>query len=206
MDAHLDELGGPATQALYPKAWAMAGVTPFRRYKLWPFAGGPRTPLIVTWPERMKERGAVRRQFVDVIDLAPTLLDVAGTAFRPEVDGVEQIPVAGAPVTQTFTSATAPGRSVQFFELRGHRAITQGKWRAIAMHRFGTDYANDRWWLFDVDADYAEAKDLSKVYPDKLRELQELWWQEAWRYAPTPITDPIKYFYDGSRIADVFLE
>jgi len=206
MDAHLDELGGPKTLPHYQRGWAMAGGTPFRRYKLWPYAGGPRTPLIITWPERIKEHGAVRSQYVNVIDLAPTLLEAVGTAFRPTIDGVDQIPVAGTSIGQTFTSSSAATRSTQYFELRSHRAITDGKWRAVAMHKIDTDYADDRWELFDVENDYAESKDLSKIYPDKLKELQDLWWKEAKKYAHPQVTDPQKYFYETNRFSDAFLD
>ena len=74
MDEHLDEMGGPTTQPLYPRPWAYSGGAPFRRYKLWPFLGGIRTPLIVEWSGRIGDAGAIRQQYVHVIDIAPTLL------------------------------------------------------------------------------------------------------------------------------------
>ena len=206
MDAHLAELGGPTTRPLYQRPWAMAGVTPLRRYKLWPFAGGVRTPMIMTWRKRIAAAGAIRQQPVDTIDLAPTILDAVGVRFHPVVDGVAQIPVAGRSVKATWASATAPTRSVQFFELRGNRAIRAGKWRAVAMHKLGADYASDRWELFDTQADYSESHDLSKLYPARLRELQQLWWSEAKRYSNPPVTDPVEMLYRFNHIDDAFLE
>src|SRR3546814_5498224 len=69
------------SQAEYPRPWAMVGDTPLRRYKLWPYSGGTRTPMIFHWPRHVRDAGAIRRQFVDVIDIAPTLLDAAGARF-----------------------------------------------------------------------------------------------------------------------------
>src|SRR3546814_1922411 len=90
-----DLLGTAMSQAEYPRPWAMVGDTPLRRYKLWPYSGGTRTPMIFHWPRHVDDPGAIRRQFVDVIDIAPTLLEAAGARFDSVVDGVTQIPVAG---------------------------------------------------------------------------------------------------------------
>ncbi|HUX28251.1 MAG TPA: sulfatase-like hydrolase/transferase, partial [Terracidiphilus sp.] len=72
MDANLNALGGPETEPLYPRAWAMAGATPYRRYKLWPYLGGVRDALIVDWPGHIQDVGGVRDQYVHVVDIAPT--------------------------------------------------------------------------------------------------------------------------------------
>lgn len=202
MDAHLDEAGGPNTDMLYQRPWAYAGSTPFRRYKLWPYLGGIRTPLIVSWPKQIQKPGAVRHQYVSVIDLAPTILDAAGTKFANVIDGVKQIPVAGKSFLPTLNSETAKTRDVQYFELRGQRAITQGDWRAVAMHRIGTDYANDQWQLFNTANDYSESTDLAAKYPEKLAELKKLWQQEAQKYSNPPVVDPVPFFYKFNRMED----
>lgn len=115
MDAELDKLGGPETHALYPRPWAMAGSTPFARYKLSPQAGGIRTPMFMTWPAHIKAAGAIGSQPVDTIDLAPTIAAAVGARFHASVDGVAHIPVAGRSIVGTWTSATAPTRDIQFF-------------------------------------------------------------------------------------------
>jgi len=190
MEKRLDELGSPTTQPLYPRPWAMAGATPFRRYKLWPFAGGVRTPLIVSWPKVIKDGGAVRGQYVDIIDIAPTLLDAAGAQFRSTIDGREQIPVAGESIRASFTSASAKSaRNIQYFELRGNRAITAGPWKAIAIHVPGTDFAKDQWQLFNIDSDFSESTDLSAKYPRKVEELISLWMSEAKKYSDPPVKE-----------------
>lgn len=204
MDANLDKLGGPDLHPLYQRPWAMAGVTPFRRYKLWPYAGGVRTPLIITWKNRITAAGAIRPQPVDTIDLAPTILDAAGTHFHQAVGGVAQIPVAGRSIVSTWTSQRAATRPTQFFELRGNRAIRSGKWRAVAMHRIDTPYEQDRWQLFDTSTDFAENEDVARQYPQKLAELKALWTTEATRYSNPPVTDPVPLLYRFNRIDDAF--
>ncbi|MBB5705445.1 arylsulfatase [Sphingopyxis panaciterrulae] len=188
--ARIDELGTAMTQAEYPRPWAMVGDTPLRRYKLWPYSGGTRTPMIFHWPRHVDDPGAIRRQFVDVIDIAPTLLDAAGARFDPVVDGVTQIPVAGRSFLPSVASRKAPGRQVQYFELRGNRAITSGRWRAVAIHDCDRPYAEDRWELFDLDLDFSESTDLSGRYPAKVAEMKALWADQWARYGTGELAQP----------------
>ena len=204
MKARLPELGTDKTQAEYQRPWAMAGVSPYRRYKVWPYLGGVRTPLIISWPRVVRDGGAIRHQYVDTIDIAPTLLDAAGTHFAASVAGEKQIPVAGRSFRASLSSAAAPEtRKVQFFELRGNRAITAGEWRAVALHTIGTDFATDRWELFDLSKDPAEANDLSRAMPKKLAEMQALWWREARKYSTPPLGEAAARFQRRSPLQDV---
>ena len=202
MLARLDELGSDRTQPEYARPWAAAGVTPFRRYKVWPYLGGVRTPLIVSWPRQVRGAGSIRQQYVNTIDVAPTLVDAAGTHFPTRVNGVAEIPVAGRSIRATFRSAAARTRDVQYFELRANRAITQGRWRAVTVHKIGSDFDTDRWELFDTVADFSESTDLAAKYPRKLDELKQLWWREARKYANPPLGEMPERFriretYDG---------
>ena len=204
MDEHLDELGSVTTQPLYQRPWAYAGATPFRRYKLWPYFGGVRTPMMIDLPgNRIKDAGGTRNQVVDVIDIAPTLLQLAGTSFQSKIDGKLQIPVAGTSFLSTTASPTAPPtRSVQFFEMRGNRAILSGAWRAIAMHRFGTPFESDTWQLFNVTTDPTESKNVAGRYPAKVQEMKQLWQQQAEQYGDLPLIDtPL-----SKAFADAFLD
>lgn len=205
MARQIDKLGGPETQSLYQRPCAMAGVTPFRRYKLWPYAGGIRTPLIIAWQRGIAAKGAIRPQLVDAVDIAPTLPDAASTAFHETVDGERQIPVAGQSIRATFASPSAGGRQVQFFELRGNRAITSGRWKAVAVHRSNTDFESDRWELFDTAADYSESRDLAARYPAKLEKLKALWWSEARKYSDPPLAEPTTQIRGFRLYDDAFL-
>ncbi|WP_343616760.1 arylsulfatase [Novosphingobium sp.] len=192
--ARIDEIGTGKTQAEYPRPWAYAGTTPLRRYKLWPYSGGTRTPMIVHWPAaHVPDAGAIRRQFVDVVDIAPTLLEAAGTSFDASVDGVAQIPVAGRSFLPVLRNARAAGRQTQYFELRGNRAITDGPWRAIAMHDCGKPYAQDRWQLFNLEQDFSENTDLATRYPAQVERLKALWDSEWQRHVGKPLPQPVAF-------------
>ncbi|KWE18320.1 sulfatase [Burkholderia cepacia] len=189
MRNRLDELGTDKTQSQYQRPWAMLGDTPFRRYKLWPHAGGVRTPLIISWPGHVTNPGSVRQQYLDVIDLAPTIAELAGTTFPTTVNGTAQVPVAGRSIRAALRDPNAPGRDVQFFDLRGNRGITSGTWKALAIHQVGQDFSTDRWELFDLANDYAESTNVAARYPQKLEELKALWANEAARFSNPPLME-----------------
>jgi arylsulfatase len=151
--------------------------------------------VIVSWPKTIHDGGAIRGQYVDAIDIAPTLAAAAGTRFPKSLDGRREIPVAGKSIVASLKSASAPSaRTVQYFELRGNRAITSGRWRAVALHKQLTDFASDTWELYDTEADFSESTDLAARYPEKVEELKKLWWREARKYSTPPLAEaPERY-------------
>ncbi len=181
------ELGTVATQSEYPRPWAGASSAPFKRYKLWPYLGGVRTPMIVSWPGYAPQGGAVRSQYVDVVDVGPTLLEAAGLHFAGKVGGIAQMPVAGRSFLAALREPSAPGRQRQYFELRGNRAITDGPWRAVALHEC-TDPSidHDSWQLFNVQRDFTESQDLAKAEPAVLTRMKGLWQAEWDRWVGRP--------------------
>ncbi|WP_375195867.1 arylsulfatase [Sphingobium sp.] len=186
---HLDELGGPTTQPIYQRPWAMSSNTPFRRYKSWPYAGGSRVPLIISWPAKIRDPGAIRSSHVDVIDVAPTLLDAAGTSFLKKIDGAVQLPVAGRSILRGVLDRSAKvGRARQYFELDGNRAIRIGDWKAVAIHRNGMPFEQDEWRLFDLNTDFAEAHDVASSHPALLQKLKAAWAREAKANGGLPLT------------------
>lgn len=178
----LPKLGGPLGGAHYPEGWAMAGNTPFRRYKQFVDLGGVRSPLVVSWPAGIKKAGEVRGQFLHAIDIMPTLLEAAGIETDTTFDG-------GSAVA-TFVDAEAKEpRETQFWEMLGHRAIRQGDWKAVTAHVHGEDYSRDDWRLYNTREDFAEAHNLAAAEPEQLQALQELWWQQAERVGAFPLDD-----------------
>ncbi len=193
MFERLDELGGPSTQPLYPRPWAMASSAPFKYYKLWPFNGGVRTPMIVSWPERIHANG-LREQFVDVIDVTPTVLDYLGIEAPAAFDGVCQIPMQGKSLRTVFDDARAPAsRDTQFFELWGSRGIYHQGWKAVAFHTPGTDFESDHWELYNVAEDFTETADLASQHPERLKQLQDLWWAEAEKNGALPQLEAVRF-------------
>ncbi len=188
--AHLDEIGGPEVHSHYPMGWAEASNTPLRFYKGFTYGGGIRDPLIIQWPEQIRDHGQVRQQFCHVIDIAPTILDAAGVAIPDHVGGVAQIPIHGASLLGTMLAADAPEpRPTQYFEMFGHRGLYHRGWKAVTEHFRGSSFADDKWELFDLTSDYSETNDLAGAEPQLLEELIARWWVEAGRHDVLPLDD-----------------
>lgn len=192
--ARVDDLGGPKAYNHYAWGWAWAGNTPLRLWKRYTWLGGVRTPLVVRWPAGVPARNEVRSQFAHVVDLMPTLLDCVG------VDA--PVGMHGASLRATFADAGAPSpRRTQYFEMLGSRALYHDGWKAVTDHigqqltverellEGSVDFDTDRWSLFHLDADFAEAHDLAEAEPARLQEMIERWWAEAGRYGVLPLDD-----------------
>src|SRR5579875_3182494 len=191
MAARLAEIGGPLTHNNYPWGWAMAGNTPFRRWKREVHQGGVADPCIVSWPAGSLDRGGIRSQFAHAIDVAPTLVELAGLRYPDRIDGIAQAPVDGVSFAYLLGAggARAAGRHrTQYFEMFGSRALYHDGWKAVTFHPVGPLYDDqdpnapfdaDAWELYHVAEDPSESRDLAAARPDLLRRLVELWWAEA---------------------------
>jgi arylsulfatase A-like enzyme len=194
----IDDLGGPDTEPHYPLGWAWAGNAPFQWVKqVASHFGGSRNPMVVSWPAKIKDKGGIRSQFAHLIDVMPTILDVAGIPAPKSVDGVAQKPLDGVSIAPTFASAKArPVRERQYFEIFTNRAIYDKGWIACAQHTlpWRQDVApghweKDRWELYNIDEDFSEANDVAAENPKKLAELKKIFDQEAKRNNVYPFDD-----------------
>ncbi|MCK9544403.1 MAG: sulfatase-like hydrolase/transferase [Novosphingobium sp.] len=198
MAARMDEFGGPKTSQNYPTGWAQASNTPFRFYKTTVWDGGTRTPFIIHWGKGIKQAGKVRDQFIDAVDVTPTMLKLAGLSMPESYKGIAQIPMAGRSFDGTFNDPKAPApRATQYFELRGQRAIWHDGWRAVAEHERGTPYEQDKWHLFNMRTDFSGSEDVAAKHPELLADLQSRWWAEAGKYGVLPLM--------GAPITDGFM-
>jgi len=184
--ARIDDIGGPDTHSNFPHGWAMAANTPLRMYKQNTHGGGIRDPLIIRTPETAASgAGELRHQFCHASDLAPTVLALIGV--EPPT---ETTPMTGISFAEAIDDPAAEtGKSVQYFEMFGHRGIWRDGWKAVAWHRPGSSFDEDRWELFDLTADFNECHDLADAEPDRLAELIELWWREARANQVLPLDD-----------------
>jgi arylsulfatase A-like enzyme len=199
--ARLDKLGGPESYNHYAVGWAHAMNTPYQWTKQvashW---GGTRNGTIVHWPKGIKGKGEVRSQFHHVIDLAATILEVAGLPEPLSVNGIQQHPIEGVSMAYSFNDAKAPERhETQYFEMFGNRGIYHKGWTAVTRHKtpwllIGEKvpaFDDDNWELYDTSKDWSQANNLAKQMPEKLHELQRLWLIEAVRYNVLPLSDDL---------------
>ncbi|QDT17021.1 arylsulfatase [Alienimonas californiensis] len=169
--------GPPDTFVAYGESWANVSNTPFRLYKSHVHEGGISTPLIVRWPAGMREelRGGFVRDRAHVVDLAPTVLELAGAEYPAAFGGGETKPLPGRSLGPDLRGemqiALLDARPL-FWEHEGNRAVSQpdgeGDWKLVAG-------AGKPWELYDLSVDRIEANDLSKQRPEKVAELSALW-------------------------------
>ena len=201
----LEVWGGPRTDPHYAAAWALAGNTPFQWGKqVASHLGGTRNGMVVAWPKRIADKGGLRSQFTHAIDLAPTILEVAGIAAPAVVNGVAQMPMHGTSFAYSFDDAKAPERHTQqYFEMIGNRAMYQDGWmwscriqripwkvdpETLARLAPGTwNPEGDPCELYDLASDYSQSEDVAAQHPDKMRELEALFWSQAQQYQVLPL-------------------
>jgi len=188
----MDALGGPKLDIMYHHGWAYAGAAPFQGTKLVAaYFGGTRTPLVISWPKRIKHDGKIRSQFHHVNDIVPTIYEILNITAPKIVNGFEQDPLDGVSMMYTFDQPTAETtKQTQYFEILGSRGIYHDGWMASVFGPrmpWSTDMTGifnwqpekDIWALYNLNDDFSQSKNVADEYPDKLMELQDLFDREA---------------------------
>jgi arylsulfatase len=157
--------------------------TPFRRHKTWVHEGGISTPLIVHWPKGITAKGELRRTPGHVIDLAPTLLEVAGDKRPEKWDGKPVPPSPGKSLVPLFAKDGTVEHDSIWWLHEGNRALRAGSWKIVAAGK------DSPWELYDLNSDRSEGKDLAKEKPEKVRELAAVWDKQFEEYAALAAKD-----------------
>ena len=194
---HLNDWGGPTTFPHYAIGWAWAGNAPFQWTKqIASHFGGTRNGMVVHWPNGIKAKNEIRSQFTYATDIAPTVMEAAGLPFPKSVNGTEQIPFSGTSFLFSFDDAKAADRhTTQYFEMFGNRAIYHDGWVACTRHSIpwlmvkNPPLADDVWELYNINVDFSQANDLAASNPEKLKEMQKLFNEEATKNHVFPIDD-----------------
>ncbi|WP_338448541.1 arylsulfatase [Niallia oryzisoli] len=185
--ARLDEIGSPKANNHYPKGWAYAGNTPLKWYKSYVHEGGVRDPLIIRYPEKIKDPGTIRTQYHHVTDIVPTVLELLELEMPKQYKGVKQQPVHGTSMLYTLEKNGETRKTTQYYEMIGNRGIWHNGWKAVSAHTPNGDFDQDVWELYHTDADFTEMNNLADAYPEKLQELINLWNKEAETYGVFPL-------------------
>ena len=211
----IEALGSEHTAPHFAAAWAHAMNTPFQWGKQTAsHLGGTRDPMAIAWPNRIKPDKTPRAQFTHVIDIGPTILEAVGIPEPTMVDGIPQEPMDGTSFLFSFDDAAAPEHhTVQYFEMFGCRAMYKDGWWAASrpdripwdlspktLAQFGpeADWDPDRdvgWELYDLTKDFSQAHNIAAQHPDKVAELQALWWEEAERNRVLPLMAGVSVMY-----------
>jgi arylsulfatase len=181
-------------------AWTWAFGTPFSWTKqIASHFGGVRQGMAISWPKVIKDKGSVRNQFHHMIDIVPTILEACGITAPDVVDGIQQKPIEGVSMMYAFDAknASAPSRHhTQYFEMMGDHAIYHDGWIASTKvmrppwemtKPVSEDPASFPYELYDLSRDWTQTDDVAAKYPDKLKEMEKVFWQEASKYQVLPL-------------------
>ncbi len=196
-----DVWGTEATYNHMSAGWSWAFDTPFDWFKQNASRlGGINQNMVVSWPARIKDKGALREQFVHVIDVLPTILEAAGIRAPEMVDGIKQAPIEGQSFLYTFDAKNAkvPSRhSTQYFEMMGQWAMYQDGWmlstkvNRAPWEAFGPanpDPLNKQvFQLYDLNKDFSQTDDIAAKYPQKVAQMRKAFLAEANKYQVLPM-------------------
>lgn len=196
--AHIDEIGTRSTYSLYPGGWGWALNAPFKWAKRYAsHFGGVRNGMVLSWPGRVRDPGAIRDQFMHVSDIMPTVLDIAGVQAPTTIDGVAQQPITGISMRYTIAEPNAPSRrTMQVSAVAENVSLYQDGWVA-ATTPVATPWEtapkppvaidDRRWELYHVDRDFNQSRDLARSDPKRLERMKAMFWAQAGRAGLLPI-------------------
>lgn len=164
--------GSAASYLCLGPGFSSAANTPFRRHKTWVHEGGISTTLIVHWPAGIQARGELRHTPAHLIDVVPTVLEVAKITKPTEWNGEPIPPAPGRSLAGAFERDVTIERDYLWWLHEGNRAIRVGDWKLVAAR-------DEPWELYDLSRDRAESNDLAKQHPEKVRELEAAWNQRV---------------------------
>src|SRR5215475_5284617 len=199
-----DVWGSDKTYPHMAVAWSWAFDTPFSWTKqIASHFGGTRQGMAISWPKVIKDKGGIRNQFHHFIDIVPTILEATGIRQPEYVDGIKQSPIEGVSMMYTFAArnANAPStHQTQYFEMMGDHAIYHDGWIASTKvmrppwdvaGAVSQDPASFPYELYDLTKDWTQFENVAAKYPDKLKELENLFWVEANKYQVLPLDSSV---------------
>jgi len=188
----LEAWGGPDLANHFSVAWSYASSTPFQWTKqMASHFGGTMTATAIRYPKMINAKGEWRNQFQNATDIVPTILEVTGIAAPDYVNGQPRKEYPGKSMTYAWNDANAKtNHPTQYFEMTGYVGLYHEGWTISgkpyrvpwtvdpsALANF--DPLNTEWELYNIDEDPIQQVNIADQYPEKVKELEELFWKEA---------------------------
>lgn len=169
----LDQMGLPGTYHHYGTGWANVGCTPFTLYKHYAHEGGISTPCIVSWGNRVKNKGGLDYQPAQFSDVMATCVELAGATYPEEYQGRKILPTPGQSILPIVKGKKMPERYV-YAEHEGNRMVRKGNWKLVS-----ANFKGDEWELYNIKEDRTEQHNLIDEYPDIAKKLEKAYFEWA---------------------------
>ncbi len=176
--------GPQTTYASIGQRWANVANTPYTYWKAESYEGGVHTPLVAFWPNGIKaKKGSFSAQVGHVMDFMSTFAELAGATYPKNYKGHPITPTTGLSLVPSFQGKAAPGHETLFNEHFGARYARSGDWKLVSPSR------DSSWHLFNLAIDRSETRDVAAQYPEKVRQLTQLWrqWANTHQVFPKPV-------------------
>ncbi|TZF82620.1 arylsulfatase [Pedobacter sp. BS3] len=179
--------GPPDTYVSYMKEWANVSNTPLRKFKHYVHEGGIATPLIIHWPQVIKQAGAIRTQVGHEMDIMPTILDAAQVSYPKMYNNNTITPCEGISLVPTFTGKPL-NRTALFWEHEMNRAVRMGKWKLVSEADLKKQFFKSHpWELYDLSVDRSEMHNLASSHPELVKQMSAMWEDYAKRCQVYPM-------------------
>ena len=172
-DNKLNNLGKENSFVSYGGPWALVGSTPFRSHKGRPSEGGIKVPAIVRFPSLIKEK-TILREFMSVMDLMPTFLDLAGTSHPGvEYKGRKIWPVEGKSLLPYLggEESVVHSKPLYGFSIHKRQGVQVGDWKIIQL----SEITKPSWELYNLASDPGETENLAHKLPERLQAMISEW-------------------------------
>jgi len=169
-DGH-DRSAAPGSAGSYlclGPGWSTASNTPFRRHKSWVHEGGIASPLVVHWPAGIRARGELRHTPCHFVDIAPTLIDLAGGTVEPTHNGLTAPPLPGKSLRTTLADDADIEREYLYFHHMDNKALRVGDWKIVCEK-------DSPWELYDLRTDRGESDDQAAAQPQRVEQMTAVW-------------------------------
>lgn len=178
--------GPDDTYGSYGPQWAHLSATPYKRFKSWVHEGGIHTPMILSWGDRIKDKGGFRHGIYSILDFMPTLMEISSGTYPEEIRGMKTMPYEGQSFLKSIDSDDFDPERTLFWEHEGNRAVRKGHWKLVS--EFPGTWSSMRpypenggWELYNLEEDCTETENLASEHPETVKELAALWdeWARA---------------------------
>ena len=175
-------IGSRNSWAAYGKSWGNVSNTPFRYYKSMTHEGGVITPMIVHWPKGIESKGLITQEPVHIIDVMPTLLQLAGSSYPNEFNNQRLAPLPGNSFIPLLDGEKQNPDKEMYWEHSGNQAVRIGDMKLVRRHK-------KEWELYNLKEDPTELNNIATDYPEEFTALKKRWdsWAEDHEVEDWPV-------------------